>query len=119
MTTPQELSDEMLRLSRLIDDAQMKLVEAVHEEATAEHEFRKARANAYLSTSGTVGEREAQTDKTVADEKHRAHLAAGLAKAQLEAVRNLRGQLSALQSISGAVREEMRFSRTAPEEVLS
>lgn len=112
MNTVSQMNAELTRLSRRLDEVQADLVKAVHEEARAEHEFRKARAHAYLATSGTVGEREASVDKSTADERYQAHLAAGLAKAQLEAVRSLRGQLSALQTMAGAVREELYLTRT-------
>lgn len=110
MISVAELNQELIHLSRKLDEAQTSLVGAVQEEAIAENEYRKARANSFLATSGTVGEREAQTDKTVADERYRAHLAQGLSKAALEAVRNCRQQLSALQTLAGAIKEEMRMS---------
>lgn len=113
------LTDEMLRLSRSLDEAQAELARCVRDEADADRSFRLAKANAYLATSGTVGEREAAVDKTIADERHRAHLAEGLTKSALEAVRSRRTQLSVLQSVAGAVKEELRFTRTAPEEAFS
>lgn len=116
MITVAELNAELIRLSKKLDEAQAELVKQVSIEATAEHEFRKARANAFLATSGTVAEREASTDKTTADERYRAHLAQGLAKSALEAVRNIRQQLSALQTLAGAAREEAKLSRYGPEE---
>lgn len=110
MTTVAEMNAQLVRLSQRLDAAHEELVRLVNDEAKTEHEYRKARANSYLSTSGTVGEREAHTDKTVADERYRAHLAAGLAKSQLEAVRSIRAQMSALQTMASATREEMKMA---------
>jgi hypothetical protein len=106
--------DRMIAASHALDEAQADLETCVCRRANAEAEYRKAKANAYLATSGTVGEREAQVDKTIADERYAAHLAEGLAQSALEAVRNRRTQLSVLQTVAGAIKEEMRFERTAP-----
>lgn len=109
-----DLTTEMLRLSAALDQAQANLESCTRNEAVVENEYRKARANAYLATSGTVGEREAAVDKAVSNERYEAHLAAGLSKAALESVRNHRAQLSVLQTVANAVREEISFSRTGP-----
>jgi hypothetical protein len=106
--------DRMIAASHALDEAQAELETCVRRRANAEAEYRKAKANAYLATSGTVGEREAQVDKTIADERYAAHLAEGLAQSALEAVRNRRTQLSVLQTVAGAIKEEMRFERTSP-----
>jgi hypothetical protein len=112
--TPRELIEEMLRLSRELDGAQADLVAAVREEAQAEQRYRRARATAYLATSGTVAEREAYVGKTIDEEAFAAQLAEGLAKAALESVRNRRAQLSALQSVAASVREELQLARMDP-----
>jgi hypothetical protein len=106
--------DRMIAASHALDEAQAELETCVRRRANAEAEYRKAKATAYLATSGTVGEREAQVDKTIAKERYDAHLAEGLAQSALEAVRNRRTQLSVLQTVAGAIKEEMRFERTAP-----
>lgn len=105
----------MLEASRLLDEAQVDLNKAVREEARAENEYRKSRANAYLASEGkTVNEREAQVDKITDRERYAAHLAGGLSKAALEAVRNRRVQLSVLQTVANSVREEFALARTGP-----
>lgn len=112
--SPRQLVEMMIEASRALDAAQRDLEERVRAEAHSEAEYRKARASAYLATSGTVGEREAHVDKAVATERYAAHLAEGLAKSALENVRSKRGQLSALQSIANALKEEAMFARTGP-----
>jgi hypothetical protein len=110
VTTPRHLVDEMLRLSRLLDVAQEELKKASRDWARLENEYRKAKANAYLASSGTVDARKAAVDKATDQERHDAHLADALRVAALENVRNRRAQLSALQSIANAVKSEVELS---------
>lgn len=112
--SPRDLVEMMLEASRQLDEAQAELQRCVHEESVAEAEYRKAKSNAYLSTQGTVGEREAMVDKTVAAERQRAHLAEGLSRSALEAVRSRRTQLSCLQTIASSVKEEAALARYGP-----
>lgn len=110
VTTPRHLVDEMLRLSRSLDEAQATLEKASRDWARQENEYRKAKANAYLASSGTVDARKAAVDKATDQERHDAHLADALRVAALENVRNRRAQLSALQSIANAVKSEVEMS---------
>lgn len=112
--TPRDLIERMLEASRALDGAQENLNICVREESRAENEYRKARANAYLATEGTVQAREAQVDKVTDQERYAAHLAAGLSRAALESVRNRRTQLSVLQTVANSVREELSLARTGP-----
>ena len=115
LLTPRDLIEAMLDASAELDSAQADLETKTREQARSENGYRKARANAYLGTSGTVGEREAFVDKATGQERYAAHLSEGLAKAALEAVRSRRTQLSVLQTISSAVKEELAMARTGPE----
>jgi hypothetical protein len=109
--TPSDLVEMRLEASRALDEAQAELIRATREDAAADRRYRQSKSNAYLASSGTVGEREATVNKTAGEEGYAAHLAEGLAKAALENVRNKRGQLSALQSIAGAVKAEAELAR--------
>lgn len=113
--TPGQLVQLMLKASRDLDAAQDYLYASTRAHSDAERRYRQARSNAYLATSGTVGEREASVTKTVDAEFYAAHLAEGLSKASLEAVRSRRTQLSVLQSIASAVKEEAALARTGPD----
>lgn len=115
MTDIQELNAELIRLSHGLDEAQANLVSAVKAEAESERDYRLARSIAYLKTQGTVAEREAIVDKELFDTRYHAQVSAGLAKAALEAVRNHRSQMSALQTIAGAAKEELKLARTGTE----
>lgn len=110
LVTPADLRAEMLRLSRELDAAHDSLVKASHDWARAENEYRLAKANSYLTSSGTVDARKAQVDKTTSGERVQAHTAEALKVAALENVRNKRAQLSALQSVAHAVRSEVEMS---------
>jgi hypothetical protein len=108
--TPKNLTQELLRLSRLLDEAHDELIKQSHEWAVRENEYRLAKASAHLASSGTVDERRAYCDKATSQERLAAHLAEGLKVAALEAVRSRRAQLSALQSVGNAVRSEIEMA---------
>lgn len=110
LVTPADLRAEMLRLSGELDRAHSALIEASREWARTENEYRLAKANAFLTSSGTVDARKAQVDKTTSRERVDAHTAEALKVAALENVRNKRAQLSALQSVANAVRSEVEMS---------
>lgn len=102
-----DLGARMLALSHRLDEAQQKLRAAIVDEGEAERIYTVAKANAYLGAEGkTAAERQAVTDKIVASEKERAHVAAGLTKAAFEEVRNLRQVLSSLQSLASLQRAQ-------------
>ncbi len=114
MTTTQDLNAELIRLSRKLDEAHAELVKQARAYADAEHAYRLARSSAFLSSSGTVGEREAHTDQATAGVRRDRDLAEGLKQSALEAVRSLRGQMSATQTIAGSLKAEMELARTGP-----
>jgi hypothetical protein len=114
----QDLAREMARLSALLDRAIATLRTASLAHADEEHTYRKARGEAWVRSAGkgqVVPEREAQVDAVTADVRLARDRAAALEKSALEAVRARRTQLSALQSLMGAHREEAAFARTGPE----
>jgi hypothetical protein len=104
----------MWRLTHLIDDAIDHVREASTAYAVAEHEYRQARAYAWMRTHGTISDREAQVEIKCGDLRHERDLAENLKMAGMETVRSRRAQLSALQSLMGAVRAEAEFVRTGP-----
>lgn len=111
-----ELMQEMLRFSKLLDDALAYLRRATGEYAEAEHVYRKAKARAWVEfAGGTVAEREAKVNGATAALRKQRDLAEGMKRAALEAVRSRRAQLSALQTLANAEREEAAFARTGPE----
>jgi hypothetical protein len=111
-----DLYAEMIRLSGLLDDALNYLGRQTKEFAEAEADYRHAKARAWVEApKGTVPEREAWVNGVTADQRKRRDLADGMRQAGLEAVRSRRAQLSALQTISNAHREEAALARTGPE----
>lgn len=115
--TPAELTDELLRLRGLLDQANTAVRDRGRKTAEAERDYREARAQAWLSAEGTAREREDVVNALTADSRYARDLADADRQAALEAVRNYRSQLSALQTISGLERELAAFDRTGPQGV--
>ena len=109
-----ELTAEMVRLSKLLDDALDYLKRATREWAEAEDAYRCAHARVFLMTDGPQGDKKATADAHTSEQRRRAHLADGMRQAALEAVRSRRAQLSALQTIANAIRAEIDMARTGP-----
>lgn len=116
MITPTDLSDELTRLCRALDDAHADLVKRSSDWARAESEYRISKAQAFqqvrqYETKPTVPEREAMVDQLIDKQKYQRDLTESAKVNALELVRSLRSQLSAIQSISAAVRSEMELAR--------
>lgn len=110
-----ELTAELLRLSALLDDALGYLRRSTVEYAEAEHAYREAKARAWIEVPpGTVAEREARINGATAGLRKTRDLADGMRHAAIEAVRSRRAQLSAIQTLSNAHREEAALARTEP-----
>ena len=115
---------EATRLSRLIDAGIDALREQSKQLAAAEQAYRKAKAEAWVrvprdSTTGernwTAGRRESWVDAETADLRYVRDVAEGMRSAALEAVRARRTQVSVLQSLLNAEREEAAFVRMTGE----
>ena len=108
----EHLTAEAWRLSQLLDKGLAALREAGVAYAEAEHQYRSAKAMAYLETeSGTVAEREANVYAIMGEHRRTRDLADGQKVAALEAVRSRRAQLSALQTLIAAHRAEVELAR--------
>lgn len=106
---------EMRRLSDLIDAGVRVLQTTTEEFATAEHDYRRARATAWLEAEGrSAAEREAIVDGVTAGARRKRDLAEGMRRAAIESIRSRQAQLSAWQSLLSAHREEASFARTGP-----
>lgn len=114
--TGAELSDEALRLSASIDHALQSLRDYTEQTATAERDYRRGKAEAWVRcpTGGewTAARREAWVDADTADLRYQRDLADGLQRGALESLRSRRAQLSALQSLLAADRAEAEVART-------
>jgi hypothetical protein len=111
VTDAATLSQQMLAAKRDLEAAQAEHVRCVHDAAEKDRTARIAKASAYLSASGTVQERQAHADQATADVVYAAKLSDGLERSALEAIRNRRQILSALQSLAAAQREEAHLAR--------
>lgn len=108
-----DMAAEARRLSEKLEAGLKALRDAAADYATAEHQYREARAKAYLQAGGTVGEREARADLVTGELRLQRDLADGMRSSALEAVRSRRQQLSALQSLLAAHRSEAEYVRTS------
>jgi hypothetical protein len=105
--------EEVSRINQLIDSGIDTLRRASVEAAEAEHAYRKAKAIAWMQApAGTVPVREAWVDSETADERLALDMSEAMKQSSLEAVRSRRQQLSAVQSLLAAHKEEAAFART-------
>ena len=116
VVTGKELLDEMLRLSKLIENGIEILKTATSDEATTEDAYRRAKAEAWIGWVSTGGKKDRVADReqavvlATADERLKAKLAAAVKLSALEAVRARKTQLSALQTVSNSVKAEIELA---------
>ena len=113
LTLP-DLAAEARRLSDKIDAGVSALNGAARDEADREHAYRKARAVAWQHTDGTAKQREDDVDSVTADERRARDIARGSRQAALEALRSRRQQLSAVQTLTAALKSELEHSQYGP-----
>jgi hypothetical protein len=121
--TTAEMVGEIRHLSRLIDELLGDLRENAETAAREDAAYREAYSRAILAAKAseemgrrrvTNSEAEAQADLDTIDLRVKAKVAEAAAESTKQALMARRTQLSALQSIAAAVREEMAFTRTGP-----
>lgn len=116
LPTTADLIAEANRLGEKIDRGVQELAKSARAAAEAEHAYRKAKGQAWVSVNeGTVPERQAWVDESTADLRRERDIAEGLRVSALEALRSRRAQLSALQTVATSVRSEMDMARYSPE----
>ncbi len=113
--TPSELTAEMVRLSRLLDDGIDAMRRFAREYADAEDDYRLARARAHAATEGTVDDAAMPSIWSRQRNVVPPTTPEAMKQAATEAVRARRAQLSALQSLMSAYRADAEFARTGPE----
>lgn len=107
---------EARRLSDLIDSGLTQLRSQARKLADAERDYRLAVSKAWVDApEGTAARREAWVNGECAELRHARDLADATGKAALEAVRCRRTQVSALQSLLAAHREEAGLARFGPD----
>lgn len=119
------MSTATLQLSRDLGDLTEKLNEALDDtrdygrrKAEAERDYRKARSRAWVESASAAKlskHREAWVDAETADARHERDLAEAMWRHGLERERAIRAEISALQTLANAEREEAAFARTGPE----
>jgi len=107
-----EMSGEMIRLYKLLDNGIEILATTGKEMADHEHALRKAVAIAWATApKGTVPQREAWVESETADQQYALDVAEAQRQTALEAVRSRRTQISALQSLLSAYKAEAELAR--------
>jgi hypothetical protein len=109
-----ELNQIMIAEKREIDDAIAELERRTAAAAKAEAVYRHAKSVAFLSTNGTVAEREARAENAINELRYQRDMAEGLKVSGLEALRSKRQKLSASQTMAALSKEEAAFARTGP-----
>lgn len=110
-----DLTAELMRLSKLENDALRAMRDRGRALAEREREYRLARATAWLTAEGTAKQKEDNVNALTADERYARDLASADTKVATEAVRNYRGQVSALQTAANVEKWERQLAATGPD----
>lgn len=112
---PDDLNNELCRLSSALETANTQLREHSHAWALAESNYKGKKATERLQAKAdnpkaTIPELDAMVDLKCSQERQSAYICRALKEADIEYVRSLRAQLSALQSVAASVRSEMEMA---------
>lgn len=99
-----ELTEEMLRLSKLLDAGLAALRDESRKYAEADVAYRRKYAEAFLRSEGTVAEREQVAVSAALQERVEMNLADGVKVSAL----------SVLQTIANGYKAELELARTGP-----
>jgi hypothetical protein len=122
-----EFSGKLIQSARAISAAEDEYRGAIERWATAERLYKRRQAIATTNVTEfrNAADREAQVEllpfedkQTVGDLRYEAHLAENMMNACKLALQARMQELSALQSYASLAKEEARFDRTAPSEVM-
>lgn len=108
MITPAATEAELRRLAHKLEERTDALAGLLHAAAEADVTYRIAYSKALLAASGTVAEKEAQATLACEKQLWTRKTAEATADACREAVRSLRDQLSAVQSVNRNVLESLK-----------
>jgi len=109
--TPDNLSDILISTTTELDSAQDEHRKRSLEWVKAENDYRIAKATAFLSSEEkTVDAKKARVDIECETERLAAHNAEVLRDSALEALRTLRAQLNAFQTVAGLMKTEMEMA---------
>jgi hypothetical protein len=114
-----ELTKSLFAAKRDIDEALAAYEQAIHVDAEYDRVAKIAKSSAYLSSSGTAGERTAYVDQATSEVQYKARLAEGLKRSASQAVESRRQWLSALQSLASLTKAEAQLATWTPREVES
>lgn len=120
LPTVGEMVEDIRHLSRLIDGLIADAPALGQEAAVSDASYREAYSKALLEAKAddkrkyTNDEAKAFADLATIDARVKAKVAEAMLEANKQAIQARRTQLSAIQSIAAAMREEAAFTRTRP-----
>ena len=95
-----QIEEEIVRLSELLEGVTEELAGRAINAATADATFKSQFASRFLIAEGPIGQREQQAMSECEDEYRERKISEALQLASQEQARNLRSQLSALQTLA-------------------
>lgn len=107
--TKQELEERLLGALAELRAASADADRYAKDWAKADHEYRHAKAIAYLASKGTVAERTAHVDKACKEEREKSHTADALRDAAKGKQRALETEISAYQTLASLMKSEMQL----------
>lgn len=113
--TPAEAQEALRPIVEWLHTANKDLRAQGEAFAEAAHEYRQAWSTEYMRAEGTQGDKKAQADLETSELRLAMEIADGYRTAALERVRSARQEISAIQSLMAAYKEEAAFARTGPQ----
>lgn len=111
---------EGMRLSKALDAAITELKAQVADAAMKERDYRLNKSLKFIEAKvrdGLAKEKEAWVDAETANERMARDVAEGMRQATMEEVRNLRGQLSFVQTYLNAQKADFEFHKNGQTEL--
>lgn len=109
MMTPSEIAQNLINLSRQLDDLVQEYKTQQHAAAVAKRDSVKAEAVAYLAAEGPVEERKRQAALAASDAVFQADLTERQVIATREAIRALHIRIEVGRTLSATTRDEMKM----------
>ena len=105
--TQGEIEEEILRLLVVLENETEEFETLAQQFAEAEATHKAKWAKAYLSASGSIREREATADLSMAETLYAYKMAEGLMKAKRETLMSVRMSIDALRTLNANVRAQI------------
>jgi hypothetical protein len=104
---PSQIDNEIVRFVQELENATGSYAEATRAAAVADVTYKRNWSIAYIRAEGPVHMREAKAVKDCIEAYEERRISEGLERASLEKMRSVRDQLSALQTLSRSLRDQV------------